>query len=502
MSDTTQRFSVTDTAFGAIGDGVHDDTAAILKCVRHLESVVAKENTSVFFPPGTYLIDSATGISLFDGCVLEGAGDESIIKTGAEAPASGRVAFLVPQDANVTAKCLRLTAPTDPNSQTIKAISAETAPTSGTVTLKLIEVSSDVTATVVTGSNVLIYRSQLVRVTSGPANITGLEVDNPAGTSVFIYRPAGTAAGNVYTDWETIVAAINSVEGWRRLQFDDLGNEGVAMVIPAGGPYNMKDVVWFANRHGQGAQTQTLVHIAEGCTFTKLRHFEGNIKIESLADTTVPDSSLADKDVIFLRDGAQIENDITPGAQPIWNAVNVLSGERFTVFVEDAVLDGGGEIIHLPNSGSEVRINLTSGGSMLNRVISGVAGSTVWPFTNDSSFWSISQPNFLGTYIDYPIHNPRMLPDQAVTAGNLTVANNQVARFDTTASNRVANLPTAARNRGLTIVIVNETGGNAVVVTPDGTDTVDGAASINVTSLGAMTVVSDGIDNWIVVSTR
>ena len=194
MSDTTQRFSV--RAFGARGDGIHDDTAAINKCVRHLEAVSAKENTSVFFPPGTYLLDSSAGISLFEGCVVEGAGDESIIKTGAETPTATRIGFLVPQDIEATFKCIRFIAPTDLNGQTIKGISAETSPSSGTKVLTLSEVTTDANATVVTASSITAYRWPVVNVDSGPSTLSSLtkyyEDGGGAGGGGF-----PTAAGSV-----------------------------------------------------------------------------------------------------------------------------------------------------------------------------------------------------------------------------------------------------------------------------------------------------------------
>jgi hypothetical protein len=60
----SQTVSVTDSAYGATGDGVTDDSAAIQAAVD--------AHQSVYFPPGNYLCASI--ITLRDGSVLRGAG--------------------------------------------------------------------------------------------------------------------------------------------------------------------------------------------------------------------------------------------------------------------------------------------------------------------------------------------------------------------------------------------------------------------------------------------
>lgn len=63
------------TAFGAVGDGVHDDTKAVQAALSELTSTGQGNggNHTVYFPPGTYLITSTlilnrTGGSLVIGC--------------------------------------------------------------------------------------------------------------------------------------------------------------------------------------------------------------------------------------------------------------------------------------------------------------------------------------------------------------------------------------------------------------------------------------------------
>lgn len=77
------------TAFGAAGDGVTDDTAAV-------QAAFDAGNKHVFFPAGTYLISG--GIVVPSGVDVSGAGDASVIKTGATLSAtSGVQAMIVAQ---------------------------------------------------------------------------------------------------------------------------------------------------------------------------------------------------------------------------------------------------------------------------------------------------------------------------------------------------------------------------------------------------------------------
>ena len=60
------------TDFGAVGDGVHDDTAAIQRAMNHnVGDANAKAPSVVYFPPGTYLVSDTLvmwGFSELRGC--------------------------------------------------------------------------------------------------------------------------------------------------------------------------------------------------------------------------------------------------------------------------------------------------------------------------------------------------------------------------------------------------------------------------------------------------
>lgn len=77
-SITTRLFDVTDAAYGATGDGVTDDRAAVQAAIDAAE---AANGGTVYFPPGTYLCSSGLTVSASgDSITLLGEGAQSIIR--------------------------------------------------------------------------------------------------------------------------------------------------------------------------------------------------------------------------------------------------------------------------------------------------------------------------------------------------------------------------------------------------------------------------------------
>ena len=68
-------FNVKDPAYGAVGDGVTDDTTAIQSAAT---AVKTAGGGTLYFPPGTYIVNKSILISSNTHCL--GAGDSSIIK--------------------------------------------------------------------------------------------------------------------------------------------------------------------------------------------------------------------------------------------------------------------------------------------------------------------------------------------------------------------------------------------------------------------------------------
>ena len=136
---TTRRLSVRD--FGAIGDGVHDDTVAIQATIDHINATGSKEDLSCFFPPGTFLVTSA--ITIPTGLYLEGAGDDSKIQIAKNDPSGTVTAFNVAASATVSMSEIKFVKPSsDDNAATYRAILHEG--TAGQMILSKVSADTDV----------------------------------------------------------------------------------------------------------------------------------------------------------------------------------------------------------------------------------------------------------------------------------------------------------------------------------------------------------------------
>ena len=73
LSEVAAQHGLNVKAFGAVGDGITDDTAAIQAAAN---AAVASQSR-IFFPAGTFVV---TGLTVADSLVIEGVGPNSIIK--------------------------------------------------------------------------------------------------------------------------------------------------------------------------------------------------------------------------------------------------------------------------------------------------------------------------------------------------------------------------------------------------------------------------------------
>jgi hypothetical protein len=79
---TAPRYAMSVKLYGAKGDGVTDDTAAINNAIAAIKRGVAyaEAKFGLYFPPGTYRVDGALLASQIRGLMLQGDGAGSIIK--------------------------------------------------------------------------------------------------------------------------------------------------------------------------------------------------------------------------------------------------------------------------------------------------------------------------------------------------------------------------------------------------------------------------------------
>ncbi len=100
--------SVTDVAHGAAGDGVTNDRAAIQSAC---DAAAEAGGGVVFFPAGTYSIDSTSTITVEDGVVLVGSGRASKVKCSNERARSLLYMFRCSDGAHVQVRNLWLDGP-------------------------------------------------------------------------------------------------------------------------------------------------------------------------------------------------------------------------------------------------------------------------------------------------------------------------------------------------------------------------------------------------------
>ncbi len=79
------------TAFGAVGDGVHDDTSAIQASLSLLTANGEGNggNHTVYFPPGTYLITSTLLLNRTAGALIVGCGSLTTLLWGGPSGGQG-----------------------------------------------------------------------------------------------------------------------------------------------------------------------------------------------------------------------------------------------------------------------------------------------------------------------------------------------------------------------------------------------------------------------------
>lgn len=316
----------------------------------------------------------------------------------------------------------------------------------------------------------------------------------------FVFRPGGAPGSNVYTTWPTLIAAMATVAGRKCLEFDNSITSPV--VIPAGGPYDMTDVVWTSIPTGSAGVT---VEIADGATFTNLRKIQGFASlglfaIRIISAATAPVSDFANLDVVVL------ENVLLQpiGGAAFFSGAGLPGASTVSFHLRNTNLAGGGSIIDFPVAATTIDLQLWDGTEILPDSLGVGAAAAI-----DISYWGSPeqiaiQTALLGTRTEFVLHQNRLdvfpdPPTAPLTAnpkGNL--GRNTLYRVDGTSAATYV-LPLAALTRGMVIVVKDVVGGALAAVGRDGADTIDGATSVPVPPGGSVEVVSDGLSNWIVV---
>jgi hypothetical protein len=320
---------------------------------------------------------------------------------------------------------------------------------------------------------------------------------NPADSgadNVLIYQPFTPAAGPLaFSSWPALIAqlglmrAVNNGTGLYTIGFRDFGAAPFTpMVIPAGGPYNMRDVTWDGAPSAGGAN----VHMADGATFTGLRYFDNGIFLRNLNTVTPADDSLGAVgavEAIFIEGGTDIAGNV--GGAPVWGNGSMAPGNFFVVRVrENSNLgnNSGGPIFDIPDGvtlaivGDETQTIEPTRSDLLV----GTAGAVLRLTQAGTFHFKKTYPLWLGTIItaiNNPaslLTNPLMLPPAVAPLGFANFG--EAYRFDASGGAIAQTLPdissSATGKPGGQLTVI-ETGGGQVTLSAAGGDTIAGGAS-------------------------
>ena len=292
------------------------------------------------------------------------------------------------------------------------------------------------------------------------------------------------------------MAAVNAVSVPTTIFF----NDSFAPCVVTPGTWDMKGVTWQANWG-----TRSDVEVQEGAIFTQFRSVGTDLSITfsgttpPVADFVAGGPSIVDLDLFYLGLRSQI---ITSGAGPFFkmsqggtpafialDSSSLMTGTVPTVLVDAGTIAGVAGL-----SGSQLEDNTLSGplGSIISVIL--VAPSAGASFIQPAMLGSLSLNN-----ICFPRANPTALQVGPLTT---TASDNDLMLCDLTNGDVNVNFLPAKLSQGLSITVKNQSSNaiNSIIITPSGSDTIDGSPTGTITgSRAAATYVSDGISDWVLV---
>ena len=356
-----------------------------------------------------------------------------------------------------------------------------------------------------------------------------------------VFRPGGVQAGNVYTSWTDLMAALALVQGWKILEFDD--SIVTPCVIPPG-VWDMTNVEWFGEI--SSASLAVAVTISDGASFTNWHKASGKLVITNLNTVTAPVIVApvgATARFLFelgrspLGDLPQIVNS---GAAPFFDCTALTAGQSFQLRMESQI-SGTSPAIQFGASPGQLNLALYE-----SRIFAGmIAGTNPAAVMTCALFWGTSligrqatwagtirrgQPNlapqaigggltpFVRTLMFPAPVNQLPAPPSPVALTPATGSGMNVTYRLNAAAGAIAQVlpliraaappigaplqvPGVINSEGMIVIIREFSGVNGVSLTPAAGETIEGGPGpLLVPPGGSRILQSDGISDWRVIA--
>lgn len=302
--------------------------------------------------------------------------------------------------------------------------------------------------------------------------------------TTFVFRP-GDPSGphqNVYTAFATLMAAVGTVEGTKRILFDDTFG---APDIPAGA-WDFTDCILDA------ISTLTNVDVLDGAVITSSRTFpmfvirRMNLKnVGNSAPISMPAGAR-----IEIDDGCQLRSDGGVGIPLV-----AMVGSGTLNIGKDSGISGSVEPCFTVLVGEDLDVRLIGENSLLQANGITGAGTVTARALASSAVVNSGQSGLGGFTLSLSTITRRRYT--VLATGTLTGFHNGLHRVDATAGDQTINLPPSSEGtRGQTVAGKKIDGGaNNVIMNPNGGDTIVGTDR-TATAQGFIEVIDNGDGTW------
>lgn len=362
---------------------------------------------------------------------------------------------------------------------------------------------------VFTASSIRVSRSGT---TGGLPSISIAAANSPSGGGsggsgaggTFVFQPGGGGTGpGVFEDWADLMTALNDARtvaggtqptGQYLIEFDN--SIVTPCVIPAG-TYDMMGVTWVSRLQFSGV---TNVTVSDDVSFTSFRNVDGLLDIEYVGDGPPPVADLANFNVFILSKGSINSSATTPFFQ-----TSLAAAEATVIVLEKgASLGGNGNVVvDNPTAGTGLVFSTFPDGNIEANAVSAAAGSQVI-FQNfgTSAFVNGTQPGILGAQSFQTEANARLRPVPAGGSPHLAAFGDEVFVPSAPFTVDLPPLVDPTTNGRIIVIKLNSSDPDVVTITPNGTDTIESAASFtfsNATGFGSVVLSPSGTD-WSIIA--